>query len=73
VILTVILGGLIFREHHLVDRLIAASVMTAGALMLYLPLTDEAALIYSVAVVVSLATILLVVPSRGEQFAAETR
>lgn len=73
VILTVVLGGLLFREHHIVDRLIAASVMTAGALMLYLPLTDKAALIYSVAVVVSLATVLLVVPSRQEQAVAEFR
>jgi drug/metabolite transporter (DMT)-like permease len=72
VILTVIFGGLIFREHHMVERLIAASVMTAGALMLYLPLTGKEALIYSVAVPVFLAVALLLIPSRGMEAATES-
>jgi uncharacterized membrane protein len=73
VILTVIFGGLIFREHHMAERLIAASVMTAGALMLYLPLTGEEALIYSVAVLVSLSAALVLVPAQEMQGATESR
>ena len=72
VILTVIFGGLIFRERHMADRIMAASVMTAGALMLYLPLTGKEALIYSAALVVSLTAALLLVPGQGMQATTES-
>lgn len=72
VILTVLFGGLIFRERHIVDRLIAAFVMTAGALMLYLSLTGKEALIYSAAVVAVLAAVLFLIPVRLTEAAADS-
>src|SRR5262245_3815247 len=38
IILTVLLGWLVFREKEIGDKLIAASVMLAGVLIIYLPL-----------------------------------
>ena len=42
-------------------------------MMLYLPLTGEEALIYSVAVLVSLSAALLLVPAQEMQAATESR
>jgi drug/metabolite transporter (DMT)-like permease len=39
IILTVLLGWLVFREKEIGDKLIAASVMLAGVLIIYLPLS----------------------------------
>ena len=39
IILTVLLGWLIFKERDIGDKLIAASVMLTGVLIIYLPLT----------------------------------
>ena len=39
IILTVLLGWIIFREKDIGDKLIAASVMLAGVLIIYLPLS----------------------------------
>jgi drug/metabolite transporter (DMT)-like permease len=39
IVLAVLMGWLVFREKDITDKLIAASVMVAGALMFYLPLT----------------------------------
>ncbi len=39
IILTVLLGWLIFKERDISDKLIAASVMLIGVLIIYLPLT----------------------------------
>jgi drug/metabolite transporter (DMT)-like permease len=39
IVLSVFFGWLFFRERGITDKLIAASVMFAGVLILYLPLT----------------------------------
>lgn len=45
IILAVLMGWLIFRERNITDKVIAASVMLAGVLILYLPLTAAQALL----------------------------
>jgi drug/metabolite transporter (DMT)-like permease len=39
IILSVLAGWLFFREREITDKVIAASVMFCGVLILYLPLT----------------------------------
>jgi uncharacterized membrane protein len=39
IVLSVLMGWLIFRERDITDKLIASTVMVAGALMFYLPMT----------------------------------
>jgi drug/metabolite transporter (DMT)-like permease len=45
IVLSVLAGWLIFREHQITDKLIAASVMLGGVLILYLPLDATEALL----------------------------
>lgn len=39
IVLSVLMGWLIFKERDITDKLIASTVMVAGALMFYLPMT----------------------------------
>jgi drug/metabolite transporter (DMT)-like permease len=45
IVLAVLMGWLVFKEKDITDKLIAASVMVAGALMFYLPMTITQSLI----------------------------
>jgi drug/metabolite transporter (DMT)-like permease len=48
IVLSVLAGWLIFREREITDKLIAASVMLGGVLILYLPLDAAQALVLAV-------------------------
>ena len=55
IVLAVLAGWLIFREREITDKLIAASVMLGGVLILYLPLNIAKALILAAVVLVGMA------------------
>ena len=58
IVLSVLAGWLIFREREITDKLIAASVMLGGVLILYLPLDALQALVLAVLVLVGMGTAL---------------
>ena len=60
IVLAVFCGWLFFHEQQVPDRLIAASVMLAGALMLYLPLSGLEAILFPLAVFLTAGVTLLV-------------
>ncbi len=64
IVLAVLFGWLIFHEREIPDRLIAASVMVAGALMLYMPMSAENATIFSATVLVAMTAALLLIRPR---------
>lgn len=58
IVLAVLLGWLIFKEKDVRDKLIASTVMAAGALLFYLPLTELQALALAGATLAGLAAAL---------------
>lgn len=55
IVLAVLMGWLIFREKDITDKLIAAAVMVAGALMFYLPLTLTQSIILAICALIGAA------------------
>jgi drug/metabolite transporter (DMT)-like permease len=52
IILTVLLGWLVFKERNIGDKLIAASLMLIGVLIIYLPLTlGQGAMVAAVGII----------------------
>ncbi|MEJ7712829.1 MAG: EamA family transporter [Pyrinomonadaceae bacterium] len=64
IILTVLLGWLVFKERDIGDKLIAASVMLIGVLIIYLPLTFGQGLIIAAAAITGMAAALYL--TRGQ-------
>ena len=60
IILTVLLGWLIFKERDIGDKLIAASVMLAGALIFYAKLSMTAGIAVAIATMIAMAIALFV-------------
>jgi drug/metabolite transporter (DMT)-like permease len=58
IVLSVLAGWLIFREREITDKLIAASVMLGGVLILYLPLDAIQALVLAVLIVAGMGAAL---------------
>lgn len=58
IILTVLLGWLVFKERDIGDKLIAASVMLVGVLIIYLPLTLSQGAMIAVAAVAVMTLVL---------------
>ncbi len=58
IILTVLLGWLVFKERDIGDKLIAASVMLIGVLIIYLPLTFGQGLMVAATAMVGMAAAL---------------
>lgn len=65
IVLTVLLGWLVFRERNISEKLIAASVMLAGVLIIYLPLTLKQGLGVAVAVILAMRIALHVTRRRA--------
>jgi drug/metabolite transporter (DMT)-like permease len=59
IVLSIFAGWLIFRERDIGDKLIAASVMLAGALFFYFPLEDREAVVAAVLVLAAMAVALI--------------
>jgi uncharacterized membrane protein len=59
IVLAVLAGWLFFREREITDKVIAASVMFCGVLILYLPLTLVQALVMVAATLASMTVALL--------------
>ncbi|MBA3439791.1 MAG: EamA family transporter [Pyrinomonadaceae bacterium] len=60
IILTVLLGWLIFKERDICDKLIAASVMLIGVLIIYLPLTFNQGFMIAAAAIAGMAVALYI-------------
>ena len=58
IVLSVLSGWLIFREREITDKLIAASVMLGGVVILYLPLTAGEAMGLAIAVFIGMGVAL---------------
>ncbi len=54
IILSVIAGWLIFKEKHIEDRLVAATAMLCGVVLIYLPFSVRVQLALTVAVLLLL-------------------
>jgi drug/metabolite transporter (DMT)-like permease len=54
IVLSVLAGWLIFRERHIEDRLAAAFAMVCGAVLIYLPLSEESQILIACVVLVVL-------------------
>jgi drug/metabolite transporter (DMT)-like permease len=65
IVLSVLSGWLIFREREITDKLIAASVMLGGVLILYLPLQAAGALVLTAVVSVGMGAALYVTRRRA--------
>lgn len=72
IILAVLLGWLIFKETDITDRLIAACVMAAGALILYLPVNGLHAIAIFAATCVGMAVALCLTHKRARAAQPET-
>jgi drug/metabolite transporter (DMT)-like permease len=75
IILTVLLGWLIFKERDISDKLIAASVMLIGVLIIYLPLSLMQGLVVAASALVGMALALYFTrkpPSVAKKLEAET-
>jgi uncharacterized membrane protein len=57
-VLSVIFGWLVFRERHIVDKLIASAVMFVGIVVLYVSITVKAAIITTAVTVAAMVTLL---------------
>ena len=66
IILAVLAGWLFFRERGITDKLIAASVMFCGVLILYLPVTPAQAVMLTAATLAGMAAALYWVPPAKE-------
>jgi drug/metabolite transporter (DMT)-like permease len=66
IILTVLLGWLVFREKDIGDKLIAASVMLVGVLIIYLKLTFAQSCTMALAGLVAMAIALMLTGKRTE-------
>lgn len=64
IVLSVLMGWLVFKERDITDKLIAATVMVAGALMFYLPLTLKQSLIMTAITLVGMSIALYVTRRR---------
>ncbi len=71
IVLAVLAGWLIFREREIADKLIAASVMLGGVLILYLPLNITKALALAAMVLAGMA--LALYSTRHSQSAPTTK
>lgn len=58
IVLSVLMGWLVFKERDITDKLIASTVMVAGALMFYLPMTLAQSLIVTAIVIAGLSVAL---------------
>ncbi len=67
IILAVLLGWLVFKETEITDRLIAACVMAAGALILYLPLTGTQSLGIGVITCIAMSIALYVTHGKSKK------
>lgn len=70
IILTVLLGWLVFKERDIGDKLIAASVMLVGVLIIYLPLSLGQGLIVAAAALLAMAAALYL--TRGSTTGTQT-
>jgi len=70
IVLSVFLGWLFFKERDIVDRAIAASVMFAGVLMLYIPLTTLQTLVFTGLTLLSMAVALYATRDQRERLVA---
>ena len=64
IVLSVLMGWLVFKERDITDKLIAATVMVAGALMFYLPMTIPQALIVTLITLIGMSIALYVTRRR---------
>jgi drug/metabolite transporter (DMT)-like permease len=58
IVLAVFAGWLIFKEKGITDKLIAASVMVCGVLILYLPMTPGVSVLFTLAALCAMAAVL---------------
>jgi drug/metabolite transporter (DMT)-like permease len=65
IVLVVLMGWLIFKERGITDKLIAATVMVAGALMFYLPMSLGQSLAIAAVVMVGMSLALYLTRRRG--------
>jgi drug/metabolite transporter (DMT)-like permease len=69
IVLVVLMGWLIFKEREITDKLIAATVMVAGALMFYLPMSLGQSLTITVVVLAGMSVALYLTRRRGAEAA----
>lgn len=55
IVLSVLMGWLIFRERDITDKLIASTVMVSGALMFYLPMTLVQSITMTIIVIIGMS------------------
>jgi drug/metabolite transporter (DMT)-like permease len=67
IVLVVLLGWLVFKERDITDKLIAATVMVAGALMFYLPMSLEQSLALAAMTLVGMSVALYLTRHRNAQ------
>ncbi len=67
IVLVVLLGWLVFKERDITDKLIAATVMVAGALMFYLPMSLDQSLTVAFVTLVGMGVALYSTRRRAEQ------
>jgi uncharacterized membrane protein len=67
IVLVVLLGWLVFEERDITDKLIAATVMVAGALMFYLPMSLEQSLALAAMTIVGMSVALYLTRHRVGQ------
>jgi len=67
IVLVVLLGWLIFKEREINDKLIAATVMVAGALMFYLPISLDQSLLVAAVTLAGMCVALYLTRRRPEQ------
>ena len=74
IVLTILAGWLVFKEHDITDRLIAAATMMGGIAIFYLPLQMTQALTLTVVVIAAAATALYLTRRRpaGRALAVES-
>jgi len=65
IILTVLLGWLVFHERDIGDKLVAASVMLVGVLIIYLPLTFAQGVVLALAALAVMTIVLYLTRNRG--------
>jgi drug/metabolite transporter (DMT)-like permease len=72
IVLVVLLGWLVFREREITDKLIAATVMVAGALMFYLPMSLDQSLILAAVTLAGMSAALYLTRRRADQIEPST-
>ena len=72
IVLVVLLGWLVFREREITDKLIAATVMVAGALMFYLPMDLDQSLTLAAITLVGMGVALYLTRRRADKIEPAT-